>query len=104
MTESSRFHRIPERTDAFNTDFHNIARLHGADSLWRSGADDISGKQGHALGNLITILFQPTLEVALALEVYEPRHKLTVGPCLPGQSYGQNGTGTQPGNEEYALC
>ncbi len=53
---------------------------------------------------LITTLFQPTLEVALALAEYEPKHTPTVGPCLPGQSYGQNGIGTLQGNEEYASC
>ena len=39
---------------------------------------------------------------ALALTEYEPKHTPTVGPCLQGQSYGQNGTGTQQGDEEYA--
>jgi len=54
--------------------------------------------------NLITILFQPTLKVALALAAYEPKHTPSGAACLPGQSYGQNGIETLPDNEKYASC
>jgi len=53
---------------------------------------------------LITILIQPALEVALASAECKPKHTLTVGPCLLGQSYGQNGIGTLQGNKEYVSC
>src|SRR5690348_9926767 len=44
-------YRIPQRTHAFDADFHHIAGLHRADARRRAGGDQIAGKQRHNLGN-----------------------------------------------------
>src|SRR5260370_39025618 len=42
---------VAQRADAFDLDFHGVARLQRADSGWRAGEDDIARLERHHAGD-----------------------------------------------------
>src|SRR5512146_2031261 len=46
------YYRIAQGPDALHGDFHGVSSYQGSNSGWSAGSDDVSGQQGHDVGNV----------------------------------------------------